>query len=102
MRQKTIFIMLLKMFGGLKSFKMDKKKFKKQLKLKTGCSVQHNGWTCGTCFFAISERLSNRDWRAVLYYRGDYSLKELNAGLKNPLTEGEIQQRIEMIWELIK
>lgn len=41
------------------------------------CSVQH-GWTCGTCFFAISRKLTNKDWQAVLLTRGDYELKDLN------------------------
>ena len=77
--------------------KMNKRDFKERLREKTGCAIQHNGWTCGTCFFAISERFSNRDWRALLYYRGDYNLEDLNEGLENPLTEGEISQRIEII-----
>jgi len=69
---------------------INKAKFKKALREKTGCSIQHNGWTCGTCFFAISKTLNNF---------GDYTLKELG------LTEKDIkkiEKSINKIWELIK
>jgi len=78
---------------------INKAKFKKALREKTGCSIQHNGWTCGTCFFAISKTLNNFDWRSLLLYRGDYTLKELG------LTEKDIkkiEKSINKIWELIK
>lgn len=54
------------------------KKLKKALLGATGCKIQHNGWTCGTCFFEISDKLTNKDWQTVLYIRGDYELQQLN------------------------
>jgi len=76
---------------------MNKQEFKKKLKEKTSCSIQHNGWTCGTCFFTIGKTLTNEHWRGVLHYRGDYSLKDVqkdeNWDYKTLLNE---------VWELIK
>ena len=43
-----------------------------------GCKIQHDGWTCGTCFFAIDEKFNNRDWQTVLAVRGDTDSTELN------------------------
>ena len=57
---------------------MNKAKFKKLLRDATGCTIQHNGWTCGSCFFGISDKLTNKDWQALLLYRGDYKREELN------------------------
>lgn len=51
---------------------MNKSILKKALKEKTGCAIQYNGWTCGTCFFNISDQLTNQDWQALLLFRGDY------------------------------
>jgi len=36
-------------------------KLKEALKKATGCTVQHDGWTCGTCFYAIDDKLTNKD-----------------------------------------
>lgn len=57
---------------------MTKTELKKVLKRATNCTVQHNGWTCGTCFFAMSDNLNNQDWQAVLLFRGDYKKEDLN------------------------
>lgn len=57
---------------------MKKKILKQALKEVTDCTVQHNGWTCGTCFFAISDKLTNKDWQAVLLFRGDNKKEDLN------------------------
>ena len=75
---------------------MNKQKFKRMLKLKTGCSIQYNGWCCGTCFFSLSKKLDNKDWRSLLYYRGDYGKEELD------LIPENWEERINKIWELIK
>jgi len=56
---------------------MDKRKFKKLLSDRTLCTIQHNGWTCGTCFFSMSKKFTEQDWQSVLLYRGDYKAKEL-------------------------
>ena len=47
-----------------------------------GCDIQHDGWSCGTCFFHILEELGATDdqaqqyWEDVLAFRGDYSHPE--------------------------
>ena len=47
-----------------------------------GCDIQHDGGTCGTCFFDILEELGVTDdqaqkyWEDVLAFRGDYSHPE--------------------------
>jgi len=62
---------------------MDKQTLKNALEEKTDCTIQHDGWCCGTCFFAIDESLSNEDWQALLLFRGDYNRAELNNLPKN-------------------
>ena len=57
---------------------MNRLKLKRALKSKTGCNIQHDGWCCGTCFFAISKRLTNQDWQNVLLIRGDSEESELH------------------------
>jgi hypothetical protein len=57
---------------------MDRLKLKKVLREKTSCVIQHDGWTCGTCFFAMSKRLTNKDWQALLLYRGDYKREDMD------------------------
>ena len=42
-----------------------------------GCSIQHNGWPCNSCFHTIGEELNLAEdihdyWVAVLAIRGDY------------------------------
>lgn len=51
---------------------MNKQKLKKALREKTDCIIQGNGWTCGTCFFAMSKKLTEKDWQVLLSFRGDY------------------------------
>ncbi len=55
---------------------------KRALSDATGCDAQHNGWPCGTCFFAMvpydSGILSNADWQNVLLFRGDYEESTLD------------------------
>ena len=43
-----------------------------------GCAIQHTGWPCGTCFFAIDKSLTNADWQNVLLIRGDSAEKDLH------------------------
>jgi len=56
---------------------MEKMMLKKVLEEKTGCVVQHDGWTCGTCFFAISKKFNNQDWQTLLVFRGDYKKEDM-------------------------
>lgn len=72
-----------------------KKNFKKLLKRKTLCSIQHNGWPCGTCFFALSKTLTNQDWQALLLYRGDYRKEDLDNLPEN------IEKSLKKIYKLI-
>tara|TARA_Y100001938_G_scaffold98143_1_gene134315 strand:- start:251 stop:526 length:276 start_codon:yes stop_codon:yes gene_type:complete len=56
---------------------VNKRKFKKKLFFETGCSIQYNGWTCGSCFYPLANEINlNKDsdlyWKAILWYRGDY------------------------------
>ena len=57
---------------------MNKIKLKRALKKKTYCSIQYNGWPCGTCFFYMNETLTNQDWQALLLYRGDHKKEDLD------------------------
>tara|TARA_Y100001951_G_scaffold41339_1_gene32729 strand:+ start:112 stop:357 length:246 start_codon:yes stop_codon:yes gene_type:complete len=72
-----------------------KQEFKIKLLEETMCGAQHTGWSCGTCFFAISETLTNSDWQSLLLYRGQYEKDELDNLPKN------IDKSIDKIWELI-
>ena len=48
-----------------------------------GCTIQHNGCPCRTCFYDLCDRLGLSDrratdfWRVVLVLRGDYTEEEL-------------------------
>lgn len=57
---------------------MNRIKFKKLLRQKTQCWMQHDWRPCWTCFFSISEELNNQDRQAVLLYRWDYKKEDLN------------------------
>ncbi len=52
-----------------------KKELKLKLRRRTGCGIQHTGWSCNTCFHALNISLKkdiHEYWLAVLAYRGDY------------------------------
>jgi hypothetical protein len=60
---------------------MTRESFRKKLVSATGgCSAQHDGWPCNTCFHVLKlkSKIPIHDfWEAVLAYRGDYpSLKK--------------------------
>ena len=51
------------------------KGLKKYLAEETGCTIQHDGWPCGSCFSTIDIELSEditEYWQPVLSIRGDY------------------------------
>ncbi len=55
---------------------MKKDDLKNRLAEKCGCSIQHTGWPCNTCFHAmeipgLKEHIHDY-WEAVLAIRGDY------------------------------
>lgn len=85
------------MYWKMDKLKFKKMEFKRALFDKTYCRIQYNGWTCGTCFFNISDTLTNQDWQALLYYRGDDRNKE---GYNN--LPKDINKSLNKIWELIK
>ena len=46
-----------------------------KLQEKTGCSAQHTGWSCNSCFHNMDIDLKediHQYWLAVLSFRGDY------------------------------
>ena len=46
-----------------------------KLQEKTGCSAQHTGWSCNSCFHNMTIDLKediHQYWLAVLSFRGDY------------------------------
>ena len=62
---------------------------------KTNCLIQHTGWCCGTCFFAIDDKkeLENRDWQTILWLRGDSKVSELD-NLPEPKEREKILKNI--------
>jgi hypothetical protein len=49
---------------------------KKYLAEETGCTIQHDGWPCGSCFNSIDIKLAkniSEYWQPVLSIRGDYN-----------------------------
>lgn len=56
---------------------VNKIELRRYLFLNTYCKVQHDGWSCGTCFYDLVSNLNlNKNselyWKAILWYRGDY------------------------------
>ena len=62
----------------MKKYTEYKSPLRKALYNATGCTIQHDGWTCGSCFFAIDDSLNNQDWQTVLLIRGDTDEEYLN------------------------
>lgn len=74
---------------------MEKRKLKKLLTEATlGCTIQRGGWPCSTCFFSLSDSLTNKDWQTLLLYRGDYKEEDLN---NLPKTEKEREESLNKI-----
>ncbi len=65
---------------------MNKAKLIKIFADKTGCSIQHKGSPCNTCFHSIDADFQHICWLIILGLRGDYEekqiLKEIRAELK--------------------
>lgn len=61
---------------------------KKWLESGTHCTIQHDGWTCRTCFYDMMDRLKIPDelqqgfWEFILSTRGDYDNFDWN-GVKH-------------------
>ena len=52
-------------------------KLKKKVFKFTGCEIQHDGWSCNSCFHSLDGELKLKEdihkyWLAVLFFRGDY------------------------------
>ena len=56
--------------------RFSKEEFQDALGQFTMCGIQHDGWTCNTCFHSIEIEGLKEDihkyWLAVLSFRGDY------------------------------
>lgn len=56
---------------------MNRRVFKALLRRKTGCAIQHDGWSCNSCFHSMELDIGNdrlhEMWQSVLAYRGDYN-----------------------------
>ena len=88
---------------------MTKRELKRTLKDLTHCTIQHDGWPCGTCFGALlttrgiqdNDNLSLRSdkrslyWQSLLVYRGDYDITGMD------YTELEIKQGIKELKEVL-
>lgn len=72
-----------------------RKELKEILHDKTSCRLQHDGWTCGTCFYSLSKRFTNKDWQTVLFVRGDYKKSELDLNFN-------VLKRVERIINILK
>lgn len=57
---------------------MSKSKLKKLLSKATWCGAQHDWRPCWTCFFTMSEELTNQDRQALLLFRWDYTRDDLD------------------------
>ena len=73
---------------------MKKIELKNILNKKLGCKIQHTGWPCGTCFFSMSQKLTNQDWQTLLLFRGDYKKSDLTNLPENQ--EKTIQKIVEI------
>ena len=56
----------------------------------TGCQIQHDGWSCNSCFHSLDGELKLKKdiheyWLAVLFYRGDYD--DFDWGKHHPNTD---------------
>jgi len=63
---------------------------KKKLEDYLGCTLQHDGWSCNSCFHGLKLNLKediHEYWLAVLAIRGDYP---------------SLPQRLDLIEELIE
>ena len=57
---------------------MSREKVQSILLKATWCNAQHDWRPCWTCFFAISEELTNQDRQALLLFRWDYEREDLD------------------------
>lgn len=80
---------------------MTKPELKSLLKKETGgCTIQHDGWPCGTCFGAIlpdnlTDEKKQAFWSTLLAYRGDYSLEQVE------LTKQSFKENLKELKELL-
>ncbi len=54
---------------------VNKNKLRRKLEKELGCTIQHDGWPCGSCFHTIDIDLRediSEYWQPVLSVRGDY------------------------------
>ena len=79
----------------MKTKKELQKIYRNKLKL-IGCSIQHTGFTCGTCFFEEKPEWNNLHWRVNLYIRGDHTYEQ---ALKGHVEKKDIEKYLKEIIE---
>lgn len=52
---------------------------------KTGCSIQHGGCPCNSCFHFIDSDFKHICWLIVLALRGDYDKEDMLNAIKEEL-----------------
>ena len=55
----------------------NREEVRRNLERELGCTIQHDGWPCGSCFCSVGDEWNlSKDighyWQAVLDFRGDY------------------------------
>lgn len=74
---------------------MKRSELKRALFNATGCRIQHTGWCCGTCFFNLSKKLTNKDWQAVLFFRDKTATNDMFDNLPK-----NIEKTIEKVYKI--
>ena len=57
--------------------KITKRKLQRKLEQELGCTIQHEGYPCNSCFHDVGDEWNLKEhtheyWLAVLSFRGDY------------------------------
>ena len=55
----------------------NREEVRRNLEIELGCTIQHDGWPCGSCFCTLDADVNLKEdigeyWQAVLDFRGDY------------------------------
>jgi hypothetical protein len=79
--------------------KITKTELKKKLNMRLGCTIQHTGYPCNSCFHSLELGISDMElhelWEALLLFRGDYKPPEI------PIGEAEMEKRIKRLYSLL-
>ena len=55
----------------------NREEVRRNLEIELGCTIQHDGWPCNSCFHSVGEEWKLKEdihkyWEAILDFRGDY------------------------------